>query len=44
MNGRRKFLQGSAAGLLGAALVSRAGAASLPEAPAQGAATMAPGS
>ena len=42
MNPRRKFLQGSAAGLLGAALVSRAGAASLPEAPQQTRPTMAP--
>ena len=33
MNNRRHFLSSSAAGLLGAALVSRAGAASLPEAP-----------
>jgi len=33
MTTRRQFMRGSAAGLLGAALVSRAGAASLPEAP-----------
>ena len=35
MNSRRNFLRGSAAGLLGAAMVSRAGAASLPEAPSE---------
>ena len=33
MTNRRKFLAGSAAGLFGAAVVSRVGAASLPEAP-----------
>jgi FtsP/CotA-like multicopper oxidase with cupredoxin domain len=33
MNSRRKFLAGSAAGFFGAAMVSRVGAASLPEAP-----------
>jgi len=33
MSERRKFLQGAAAGLIGAAAVSRVGAASLPEAP-----------
>ncbi len=33
MTNRRKFLQTSAAGLFGAAMVSRVGAASLPEAP-----------
>jgi manganese oxidase len=33
MTNRRKFLTGSAAGLFGAAVVSRVGAASLPEAP-----------
>ena len=33
MNDRRRFLSSSAAGLIGAALVSRAGAATLPEAP-----------
>ena len=33
MNSRRQFLSSSASGLIGAALVSRAGAASLPEAP-----------
>jgi len=40
---RRHFLGGSAAAMLGAAMVSRAGAAALPEAPLQsGAATQAP--
>jgi FtsP/CotA-like multicopper oxidase with cupredoxin domain len=33
MNSRRRFLAGSAAGFFGAAMVSRVGAASLPEAP-----------
>src|SRR5687767_7164276 len=33
MNARRRFLAGSAAGFFGAAMVSRVGAASLPEAP-----------
>jgi manganese oxidase len=33
MNSRRKFIAGSAAGFFGAAMVSRLGAASLPEAP-----------
>jgi FtsP/CotA-like multicopper oxidase with cupredoxin domain len=42
MANRRDFLRTSAAGFLGAALVSRAGAASLPEAPTQTKATMAP--
>ena len=42
MTNRREFLRTSAAGFLGAALVSRAGAASLPEAPTQTKATMAP--
>jgi manganese oxidase len=46
MSSRRRFLAGSAAGLLGAAMVSRAGAASLPEAPvretAEGAPPLAP--
>src|SRR5688500_6919043 len=42
MNSRRKFLAGSAAGLFGAAMVSRVGAASLPEAPIRGTAEMAP--
>ena len=42
MTNRRDFLRGSAAGLLGAALVSRAGAASLPEAPTWDKPTMAP--
>ena len=42
MTNRRNFLRGSAAGFLGAALVSRAGAASLPEAPMQGTPDMAP--
>jgi len=42
MNGRRRFLQGSAAGFFGAALVSRARAASLPEAPLRDGPTMAP--
>ncbi|HVC11484.1 MAG TPA: copper oxidase [Burkholderiales bacterium] len=35
MTDRRKFLRGAAAGLVGAALVSKAAAASLPEAPLQ---------
>ncbi|GGC23325.1 multicopper oxidase family protein [Pseudoduganella buxea] len=39
MNNRRSFLQGAA--LVGAGLVSKAGAASLPEAPVQGTATTA---
>ena len=46
MTNRRDFLRSSAAGFLGAALVSRAGAASLPEAPmretAQGAPPLVP--
>ncbi|MBY4897843.1 multicopper oxidase family protein [Cupriavidus sp. AU9028] len=43
MVSRRHFLQGAGAAMLGSALVSRAGAAQLPEAPQQiGAATMAP--
>jgi FtsP/CotA-like multicopper oxidase with cupredoxin domain len=42
MTDRRQFLRGSAAGFLGAALVSRAGAASLPEAPSRDKPTMAP--
>jgi FtsP/CotA-like multicopper oxidase with cupredoxin domain len=42
MTSRRKFLGGSAAALLGAAMVSRAGAASLPEAPTRENADMAP--
>lgn len=48
MNSRRTFLAGSAAGLLGAAMVSRVGAASLPEAPirqtAEGAPPLVPNS
>src|SRR5688572_14590908 len=47
MTNRRKFLQTSAAGLFGAAMVSRVGAASLPEAPtretAEGAPPLFPG-
>jgi manganese oxidase len=42
MNSRRQFLAGSAAGLLGASLVSRVGAASLPEAPSRDSAAAAP--
>ena len=43
MVSRRQFLQGSGAAMLGAAVVSKAGAASLPEAPLQsGAATQPP--
>ena len=42
MTSRRKFLGGSAAALFGAAMVSRAGAASLPEAPVRENAEMAP--
>jgi len=42
MNPRRNFLRGSAAGLFGAALVSRVQAASLPEAPLRDSAQMAP--
>jgi len=42
MTSRRRFLTGSATGLLGAALVSRVGAASLPEAPIRETADMAP--
>jgi manganese oxidase len=42
MPNRRQFLRTSAAGFFGAALVSRAGAASVPEAPTQDKATMAP--
>ena len=41
MVSRRTFLSGSGAALLGAALVSKAGAASLPEAPTM--ATYSPG-
>ena len=42
MNARRRFLAGSAAGFFGAAMVSRVGAASLPEAPIRENAEMAP--
>ncbi len=42
MTSRRKFIGGSAAALFGAAMVSRAGAASLPEAPIRENAEMAP--
>jgi len=42
MTDRRQFLRDSAAGFLGAALVSRVQAASLPEAPTQDKPTMAP--
>ncbi len=42
MTNRRQFLRGSAAGLFGAAMVSRVGAASLPEAPIRETAEMAP--
>ena len=43
MVSRRQFLQGSGAAMLGAAVVSKAGAASLPDAPLQsGAATQPP--
>ncbi|HEX6319809.1 MAG TPA: copper oxidase, partial [Burkholderiales bacterium] len=42
MTSRRKFLGGSAAALFGATVVSRAGAASLPEAPLRDNAEMAP--
>ena len=42
MSTRRQFLRASAAGLFGAALVSRAGAASLPEAPMMDKPDMAP--
>ena len=42
MNSRRRFLAGSAAGFFGAAMVSRVGAASLPEAPVRETAEMAP--
>ena len=42
MTSRRNFLAGSAAGFLGAAMVSRAGAASLPEAPLRDTAKGAP--
>jgi FtsP/CotA-like multicopper oxidase with cupredoxin domain len=42
MANRRQFLRNSAAGFLGAALVSRAGAASLPEAPSRENASTAP--
>ena len=42
MNSRRKFLAGSAAGFFGATVVSRVGAASLPEAPMRATAEMAP--
>lgn len=42
MVSRRQFLGGSAAAMLGAAMVSRAGAAALPEAPLQQSPTMQP--
>ena len=42
MNARRRFLGGAAAAALGAGLVSRVGAASLPEAPTMDKATMQP--
>ena len=42
MNARRKFLAGTAAGFFGATVVSRVGAASLPEAPVRESAEMAP--
>jgi manganese oxidase len=42
MSGRRRFLGQSAAGLIGTALVSRVGVASLPEAPVRTTADMAP--
>ncbi len=42
MNRRRQFLTQSVAGLMGAALVSRAGAAAIPEAPIRTTAEMAP--
>lgn len=42
MVSRRRFLGGSAAAMLGAAMVSRAGAAALPEAPLQQSPTMQP--
>ncbi|MGE0874847.1 MAG: multicopper oxidase family protein [Burkholderiales bacterium] len=42
MSTRRQFFRSSAAGILGAALVSRAGAASLPEAPMRDKPDMAP--
>ena len=42
MNSRRQFLNRSAAGLLGAAMVSRVGAASLPEAASRDSAEAAP--
>jgi len=42
MSDRRRFLAGSAASLIGAGLVSRAGAASLPEAPVRTTPEMAP--
>jgi FtsP/CotA-like multicopper oxidase with cupredoxin domain len=42
MTDRRKFLKSSAAGFFGAAMVSRAGAASLPEAPLRDTARSAP--
>jgi len=42
MTSRRQFLTTSAAGFLGAAVVSRVGAASLPEAPSRESADMAP--
>lgn len=42
MTNRRHFLQSAAAGLIGAATVSRAGAASLPEAPTQSSPDMQP--
>ena len=42
MPNRRQFLRGSAAGVLGAALVSRVQAASVPEAPSRESPEMAP--
>ncbi|HDR9284605.1 TPA: twin-arginine translocation signal domain-containing protein, partial [Burkholderia vietnamiensis] len=42
MVSRRQFLSGSGAAILGAAMVSKAGAASLPEAPTMAKATMQP--
>jgi manganese oxidase len=42
MTSRRQFMRASAAGLFGAAMVSKAGAASLPEAPIRETAEMAP--
>src|ERR1700687_4503570 len=42
MSNRRQFLRGSAAGLVGAALVSRVQAAAVPEAPSRESSEMAP--